>query len=34
MGKVVATRMWVIPKRRKMGKTITRYPLKEDTWKV
>jgi hypothetical protein len=34
MGKVVATRKWVNLRRRKMGKTVTRWPLKEGTWKV
>jgi hypothetical protein len=32
--KVVATRRWVSPRRRKMGKIITRWTLKEDTWEV
>jgi hypothetical protein len=34
MDKVVATRMWVSPRRRKRGKKITRLPLKEGIWEV
>jgi hypothetical protein len=34
MGKVAAKRMWVILRRRKRGKTVTRFPLKEGTWEV
>jgi hypothetical protein len=31
IGKVVATRMWISDKRRKMGKTITTLSLNEGT---
>jgi hypothetical protein len=32
MGKVVATRRWVSPRRRKMDKIVTIWPIKEGTW--
>jgi hypothetical protein len=34
MGKLVETRKWVSLRRRKMGKKIRIWPLKEGTWKV
>ena len=34
MGKVVARRMWVSPRRRKRGKIVTILPLKEGTWEL